>query len=305
MTDAKSEDQTVQWRVFRPMDRFQKVGGRFLGHSFQPQKLLACQKEEVCRVTDQALRDQLGDQFLSQPFDIEGSAGREVSDMLADLRRTGQPDATVCDFPLHSDDMGSAFRTGGRHGKRFFNPDPVGRDDLDHFGNHIACPADHHLVSDADIFFPDLLLVVEGCSADHDAADADGLHDGNGRQDARASDLNDDVLDHRPLQDSRKLARYRPAWTARDGSKALLQVQVVYLDHNSVNFVREFIAYPIHVTIVTDAFLDVLSLTDQRIDLKSPGGQLSENLFLGSEGGAFHRSNGVAEKGQRSPCRDS
>jgi hypothetical protein len=79
-----------------------------------------------------------------------------------------------------------------------------GGDHLHNLRDHIAGPLNNYGVADPDILAINLILVVQGGPADHDAADLNGFHDGDRRQDTCAAHLDDDRLDNRLLADGGK-----------------------------------------------------------------------------------------------------
>ena len=227
-----------------------------------------------------------------------------MGDVFADLRRAGDADATVGGLALHPDDMGAAFRAGFRHDEGLFLARSLGLDHLDNLGDNVARPLNDDGIPDADVFPADLLLVVQRGTADHDAADADRPHDGDRCQDARPADLDDDIVDDRPLLDCGELAGDGPAGASGDGAEALLNLKVVDLDDDSVDLIGKLLAYLLHVAIVTDALLDIRRGFNQRVDLKAPSGERLKNCLMRLEGYPFRRSDRVAEQGERPPRRD-
>ena len=73
------------------------------------------ERVEVGVVADEALRDELVDERLAEPFDVHRPARREVLEAAADARRARDVLAAPDDFFLGLTSVAAAERTGGRH----------------------------------------------------------------------------------------------------------------------------------------------------------------------------------------------
>ena len=216
MTDAESKDQAVKRRAFRPADRVQQIRRRFFGHPFKAEKFLLCQEEEVGRVMPiRPFVNELSDHFSPSPS-MSSAPGRRNGRY---ARGSGPDRLCRCTGgqlrPSIRTTRAPHSRAGLRHDEGPFSADSCGLYDLDDFGNDVSGPLNHHRIPDADIFF-DLVLVVEGRPADHDAADADRSHNRNRRQDACPSDLDDDILRSPSSPGSPRIYRPPPSGGLRE-----------------------------------------------------------------------------------------
>ena len=76
------------------------VAGAFVGHAVEAGELFVGETEEVVEFLDQTRLDELGDQFIAEAVDIEGSLGGEMPNRLAHPGRTVEVDAEVAQPPL-------------------------------------------------------------------------------------------------------------------------------------------------------------------------------------------------------------
>ena len=75
----------VQRRLLARLDRADEVGGRFLAHALELGELLDREPVEIGDVAHHAALDQLRDQLLAQPVDVERVLRGEVANDLAAL----------------------------------------------------------------------------------------------------------------------------------------------------------------------------------------------------------------------------
>ena len=110
---------------------------------------------------------------------------------------------------------------------------------LDDLRDHVAGALHHHGVADADVLGLDVVLVVQGRVAHHDAAHGHRLERGDRGQRAGAPDLDPDRLDHGLGLLGRELLGDRPARRAADVAEPALPVEPVDLDHDAIDLVRQ------------------------------------------------------------------
>ena len=86
------------------------------------------------------------------------------------LRRTGGINTACSGLSFHANNRCAADRTGLRHVEFFFDTGSLGQNDFDNFGNNIACPLHQDRVSKLNVFFFNLVLIVQSGPADGYAA---------------------------------------------------------------------------------------------------------------------------------------
>src|SRR5690606_33425630 len=114
-----------------------------------------------------------------------------------------------------------------------------GFDHADDLGDDVAGALQDDSVADAHVLAGDLVLVVQGGVADHDAADGGGVQAGHGGQGAGAADLDVDAFQYGRRLLRRKFVGDGPAGAASDEAEALLPVQSVDLVDHAVDVVAE------------------------------------------------------------------
>ena len=190
-----------------------------------------------------------------------------------------------------------------RHDEGSLRSGPQRFDDLNHLGNDVARPLHHDRIADPDILPVDLVLIMQGRPADHDAADTDRPHDGDRREDPCPPHLDDDRFDDRLFSDSGEFAGDRPAGAAGNETEALLQSKVVHLDHHPVDLIGEPVPDLADVLIIANALFYVGGRLDQFIDREAPGGKRPEDLALRPKGGPLRRADRIAEHREGPFCR--
>ena len=106
--------------------------------------------------------DQLIDQLVTQPFDIDGAALSVMKQCLFALRRADQAAGTAGNcltFKLH--DGGIAFGAARRHDEYGCINRTHFEDYYGHFRNHVTGATHHHGVSNAQIFPANFVLVMQ------------------------------------------------------------------------------------------------------------------------------------------------
>ena len=88
----------------------------------------------------------------------------------------------------------------------------------------------------------DFVHVVQRRAADRDAADLHRLEHRHRRERARAAHLKDDVVHDRRFLPRRIFVGHGPARGLGREAQFLLQRDFVHLDHDAVDFIRQFLA---------------------------------------------------------------
>ena len=144
------------------------------------------------------------------------------------------------------------------------------RDALDDGGDHVPGALDAHRVADADVLLGDLAGVVERGAAHRDAAHVDGAEQRDGRELARAADLDDDVLDDRHFLARLELERDRPARRTGAEPEDLPVDLRVDLDDDAVDLEGELVALRGELGVERDRLLDRAADLPMRIDAEAP-----------------------------------
>src|SRR5690606_18658837 len=97
-------------------------------------------------------------------------------------------------------------------------------DHADDLGDDVASALQDDGVADADVLAGDLVFVVQGGVAHHDAADGDGVQARDGGQGAGAADLDVDAFQHGRGLLRRELVGDGPTRASGDEAEALLPV---------------------------------------------------------------------------------
>ena len=127
---------------------------------------------------------------------------------------------------------------------------------LDHFRNHIACPANNDGITDAHILALDLVHVVQGRIADRYAGNSDRPETRNRCDCPRASNLEFDVLDKCQLLLGRKLVCDGPAWRATDETETGLLLETVDLVDDPVDLVGQTVTSRKDSGVIVEALVD-------------------------------------------------
>ena len=133
---------------------------------------------------NEPLSQELLDDSVAQAVDIHGIAGDEVGDFFTDDRRAIRVSAAPGRFPVAADDGTAAGRAGRGHGKDFFRAVPLFRERADDFRNNFTGFLDDDGIADADIFFFDVIFVMQRRPLDRRPSQVDRFEVGSRRQDA-------------------------------------------------------------------------------------------------------------------------
>src|SRR5690606_31950876 len=245
LAHAEAEDQAVEGDDAPRVDPGDQVADAglaiaVLGAQQGQLLLVAGQAEDVGGLLDPAARVE-GDQLLfAKAFDVEGAAADEVLEALDDLGVADQAaGAAALDLVPLAHGFGAANGAGGGEDVRDGAVGAQGFDHADDLGDDVAGALQDDGVADAHVLASDLVLVVQGGVADHDAADSDGMQAGDGGQGAGAADLNVDAFQNGRRLLRRELVGDGPARASGDEAEALLPVQPVDLIDHAVDVVAE------------------------------------------------------------------
>lgn len=114
-------------------------------------------------------------------------------------------------FPIAADDGAAAGRTSRRHGEDFFRAVAQFRQRADDFGDDFASLLDDDGIADADVFFFDVIFIVQRRPFDCRPGQVDRFEVGCRRQDARPAEADGNVQDFRPRLFGREFIGNGPA----------------------------------------------------------------------------------------------
>ncbi|MNQ56612.1 hypothetical protein D3C85_707420 [compost metagenome] len=177
-------------------------------------------------------------------------------------------------------------------------------DHADDLGDDVAGALQDDRVADAHVLAGDLVLVVQGGVAHHDAADSDGVQAGDGGQGAGAADLDVDAFQNRRGLLRRELVGDGPAGASGDESEALLPVQPVDLVDHAVDVVAEAGAVGFQTAIDRNQAFGALDAGRAVVDLEAPAAKGLQRAVLGFRERRRGLAPGVGEEGQGALGRD-
>lgn len=259
VTDAKRKEKASEGGVFAFFEALQEVEDGAFTCAFKGAPLGFGEAVEVREFVEESGIDGLFDQFGSEAIDVHGFSGDEVFKGAFESGRTRDPRTIVSGF------AGSAFGFGLSTGTAV--GDGVGQgewiaafgDDRYDFGDYIACTLDHDVIADADIFFVDLVLVVERGAGDDDASDLDRFEVGDRRQFAGASDLELDIEDLGDLLLGWELESDGPSGAFGDEAELFLEVVIIDFDDHAIDIVVESGPLEHEIVVALEDFLDTVA----------------------------------------------
>ena len=122
--------------------------------------------------------------------------------------------------------------------------------------NDVSRPLHLNRVAHPDILACHLVSVMERRPADCDAANLDGLQQGEWRQGAGAADRDGNILNLRDLLPRRELVRDCPPGAPRFLAERLLPIAAVDLDHDSIHLEREVLPGRLRLRVKGNDLLD-------------------------------------------------
>ena len=144
------------------------------------------------------------------------------------------------------------------------------KDHMIHFGNHIASFLDHHLVADADILGPDIVLVMKGGTSDHRSRQRYWRQFGHRGQGAGAAYLNGNGFHGSNGLVRSKLIGHRPAGAFCGVPQQLPTGQFIDLDDQTVDFKGQVSSFHFHQTAIVNNRFDIVKGFD-RTGFKTQG----------------------------------
>ncbi len=125
-----------------------------------------------------------------------------------------------------------------------------------HLGDDVAGALHQYRGANADLFFRDIIFIVQGSVGDHDAAHGNGRQTGNRGQFSGAANLNINILNHGLGLFSGKFMGNGPARGAGGGTKALLPIQAVHFVNDAVDVIGPAGAASLHFAMVGHQLVD-------------------------------------------------
>src|SRR5215472_11420940 len=237
-TDSQAEDHALQRQLSRLLDFGKQVLGGLVPNPFEGQRLGFVQLVDVGDVFDQPAVGQLVDQGLAHAFNIHHRAGGEVKNGFPQFGRTGRIDTTMIGLALHAHHVAAALGATLRHLEGLVAARVIlVVDDFNDFRNYVAAALDQDPISDFDPQALDLILVVQGSTADCGSADRNRLQRSDGGELPRAPHADQDVFDLGNPAARRVFVSDSPARRFSGKAQALLQANRVDFDDDAVNLV--------------------------------------------------------------------
>ena len=242
VADAQPVQEAGEPAGLRLANGLHQVRRRFLRQALEPGDLLHRELVKPGKVPHHLAVHELAHHGLPEVLDVHGAPRAEVQQPLLQLGRAGGVGAAPDGLALGAIGLGPAGRALGRHLEGMGAGRPFRLDHLDHVGDHIARALDQHRVAHADIFLPDLVLVVEARPADRHPGQLHRLEQRRRSEGPRLPDVDLD-LEHpgRGLA-RRELEGDGPARVVRRRAQPPLLFQRVHLHHHAVGVVAEAVA---------------------------------------------------------------
>ena len=126
-----------------------------------------------------------------------------------------------------------------------------------------------------------------------------GLEIGDGRERARAADIDVDAVDDRDRLLGRELVRQRPARRARHEAEPVLQVEVVELVDDAVDVIAELGALRLDEAVLRQHLVEAPAQPHERIGLEAEALERRDDAHLGPGRHRAHLAPGIGEEAQR------
>ncbi len=263
----------------------QQVLRLLLREPLQPQQVLLTQEVEVGDVVDQApVHQQLG-RLLPQRLNVHRPARGEVGNPADQLGRTGRVGAVDGDLPGHAGYLLPAGRTAVRRRVDLLLARPHVHHRPDDVRNDLPGPFDNHPIADADVFFGDIVKIVQGRFGDGHPADGDGFQDGVGGEDPGSTHVDPDVQETGGCLPAGELVGQHPARRPAHDAQVGGDPQVVDLDDHPVGLVGERIPLSLPLLAGRDGVLKVGAVGGLLRDGEPQRAQILQRLPLGGRRG--------------------
>ena len=247
LANAQGVEKARQGCALALVQGRQQIGCALVGHALQRRQARRVELIELGQRGDGAAIDKLVNDLVAQTFDVHRAPSGEVQYGLLALRWAEQAaGAAMVDATTFAQHSAGAHRADLGHAEVGYVDGARRSHAADDLGDHVARAAHDDLVADAHAFAPQLEEVVQGGVAHRCAAHEHGLELCDGRELARAPDLDVDAAQQRGLLLRRVLVRHRPTWLARDEAQAALQLDTVdFVDH-AIDVERQGVAALAH-----------------------------------------------------------
>ena len=212
VTDAQRVNEPRQRRDLAFFDRGDDVGRGFVGHPIERGQSGNVELVDIGRRVHQSRVDQLIDQLVTEPLDIQRASTGKVKQSLLALRRAYQAAGTARDrLAGQANYFGAAFRAAlGQHELRRIRLPALGQHPHD-FGYYVARATNNDRISDAHVLAPHFVFVVQRGANHRHATDEYRLQACHRRQRAGAPHLDVDRQHFGRKLLGRKLVRKREA----------------------------------------------------------------------------------------------
>src|SRR5262249_34053545 len=235
--DVEAEEYAVERDLLRRLDRLDRVRRGNLAEAVDLQQLLLRQTVKLRDGAHEPELPELPPGLLADASDI-GRGLDPVDQRLEPARRTRLVRTAVHRLALWLDDVRAAQGALFRHLERLRAGLVLARraDDL---RDDVPGALHDDDVALADVLAVDVLLIVQRCARDGDAADLDRLEHRPRVERARAADADRDLVQPRRRRHPRPLRRARPARPLVQRAEPTLLLERIDLDHDAVDLVVE------------------------------------------------------------------
>jgi len=239
--DAERRQQPRECRVLLcGRDRVDEVLRGLLGKSIELLDLLRREIEQIGDVVDEPRLHERHDDLLAEPVDVHLVPRREELDRAEPLRRAADPvRAQQHDPALFARQLRIAERALRRRQECRTRPFLGDAEDL---RNDLAGFLEQHAIALAEPEPRDLIPVVDRRARHGRAGDVDGIEQRDRRDRTRAADVDLEVVQDRRDLARRELVGDRPARRLRGRAERAAHREVVDLDDEAIDLVRQRIA---------------------------------------------------------------
>ena len=205
--------------------------------------------------------------------------------------------AAACGFTFSAHNRPVTFRTGYRHREFFFFACSFFENDPKYFRNDFACFIDDNVVTYADILFLDKIFVMQRSAADGAARQPDWRQHCCRRQNTRASDLQNDILDSCFRLFRREFKSNSPTRIFACRSQQVLLPGSIDLHDNAVGIISQSSSHFFVLFNQLPDFFNIFSFLPAFADAKT---KFSEHFQRFSVGILCAKANSISKKAERS-----
>src|SRR5215213_2988395 len=164
--DTECKDEPLQRTLLAHLDRSTQVVDTGFSQALQLCDRFPVQRIDVAEVLDHSQINESVCKLFTEALDIHPAARYEVMDVALELRWTSGVRAKSDCFAFSAVSRRAADRAKLWHNEfQLVSSSPLG-DDLDDLRDDIAGALNDNAIADANVFAPDLVLVVESRSTD-------------------------------------------------------------------------------------------------------------------------------------------